>query len=39
MPGKVLKKILEEFKQNDDECLSLVEQGVSNILDIPELRK
>ena len=37
MPSKVLKKILEEFKQKDDEFLSIVDQGVTDILEIPEL--
>ena len=37
MPGKLLKKILDEFKQNDEETLSLVDQGIVNILEIPEL--
>lgn len=37
MPGKLMKKILEEFKENEDDCLSIVDQGISNILEIPEL--
>jgi hypothetical protein len=39
MPTKVLKKILDEFKQSDDESLSIVDQGIVNILEIPELSK
>ena len=39
MPTKVLKKILDEFKQNDEETLNIVDQGVTNILEIPELSK
>lgn len=39
MPAKVLRKILDEFKQNDEECLSIVDQGIINILEIPELSK
>ena len=37
MPGKLVKKILEEFKENDERSLSLVDQGISNILEIPEI--
>ena len=39
MPGKLLKKILEESKQNDEQHLSIIDQGVSNLLDVPELCK
>jgi hypothetical protein len=39
MPGKLIKKILEEFRENDDTAISLVDQGISNILDIPEICK
>ena len=39
MPTKVLRKILDEFKQSDDENLSIVDQGIVNILEIPELSK
>lgn len=37
MPGKLLKKLLEDFKQSDDESLSLIDQGLSNLLDVPEI--
>ena len=37
MPAKVLKKLLEDFRLNDDEVLSLNDQGITNILEIPEL--
>lgn len=37
MPAKVLKKLLEDFKQNDEDSLSLNDQGLQNILEIPEL--
>jgi hypothetical protein len=39
MPAKVLKKLLEDFKLNDEENLSLNDQGILNILEIPELSK
>ena len=39
MPTKVLKKILDEFKNGDDETLKIVDQGIVNILEIPELSK
>ena len=39
MPTKVLRKILDEFKQSDDESLSIIDQGIVNILEIPELSK
>ena len=39
MPTKVLKKILDEFKHGDDESLKIVDQGIVNILEIPELSK
>jgi len=37
MPAKVLKKLLEDFKLNDEKSLSLNDQGILNILEIPEL--
>ena len=37
MPAKVLKKLLEEYKQNDEETLNLNDHGLVSILEIPEL--
>jgi hypothetical protein len=37
MPAKVLKKLLEDFRLNDEEGLTLNDQGITNILEIPEL--
>ena len=37
MPGKVVKRILEEFRENEEKKLSLIDQGIINILDIPEI--
>lgn len=39
MPGKLLKKILEEHKQKDDDSLNIIDQGINSILEIPELCK
>lgn len=37
MPAKVIKKLLEDFRLNDEESLSLNDQGINTILEIPEL--
>jgi hypothetical protein len=39
MPSKVFKRIIDEYKQDDsnEKNLSLVDQSISNILDIPEI--
>ncbi len=37
MPGKIVKKILEEVKLNDEDSLRLVDQGIVSILEIPEI--
>jgi hypothetical protein len=39
MPTKVVKKIIDEIKQNDDESLKIVDQGLTSIVEIPELCK
>jgi hypothetical protein len=39
MPSKVVKKILEELKQNDDGDLKIIDQGLASIVEIPELCK
>lgn len=39
MPGKLLKKIIEEHRQSEDDCLIIIDQGINNILEIPELCK
>lgn len=39
MPTKVVKKIIDEIKQNDDDNLKIIDQGVVNIVEIPELCK
>ncbi len=37
MPAKVIRKIIDDYKQSDDEKLNLNDQGLTNILEIPEL--
>lgn len=39
MPGKLLKKIIEENQKNENDCLSIIDQGINSILEIPELCK
>jgi hypothetical protein len=37
MPAKVIKKLIEEYKQNEEDQLNLNDNGIDNILEIPEL--
>jgi len=39
MPTKVTKKLIEESRQNEENKLFLNDQGLVNILEIPELGK
>jgi hypothetical protein len=39
MPDKQVKRLLGELKQNEQEKLNLNDQGINNILDLPELCK
>ena len=37
MPAKLIKKLIEEYKQTDDYKLYLNDKGLVDILEIPEL--
>lgn len=37
MPAKVLRKLIEEYRQSDEEHLNLNDHGLASILEIPEL--
>ena len=39
MPGKLVRKILDEIRENDESDLRLTDQGIVNILDLPDLSK
>jgi hypothetical protein len=39
MPGKLVRKILDEIRENDESDLRLIDQGIVNILDLPDLSK